>query len=112
MKTLGNIIWFIFGGIEWCIVLFLLGCVYCVTIIGVPVGIQLFKMAGFVLWPFGKEVRFTNIGGFKIFLNVIWAIFGGLELAVCLFMQSFVSQLLASHLENNTSNWVNLSFRH
>lgn len=86
MKTLGNIIWFILGGIEWCIVLFLLGCVYCVTIIGIPVGIQLFKMAGFVLWPFGKEVRFTNIGGFKIFLNVIWAIFGGLELAVCFFI--------------------------
>ena len=83
MKTLGNIIWMIFGGIEWAICLFFAGIIYCCTIIYIPVGLQLFKMAKFVIWPFGKSVVKENVTGFKKFINFFWAIFGGLELALC-----------------------------
>lgn len=82
MKTIGNIIWFIFGGIEWCILLFIAGLMCCITIIGIPVGLQLFKLAGFVVWPFGKTVRTVNPNGFKSVINVIWAIFFGWEIAL------------------------------
>ena len=82
MKTIGNIIWFIFGGVEWAIASFLSGVLYCITIIGIPVGLQLFKFAGFVLWPFGKNVVSENVTGFKTILNVIWLIFGGLLTAI------------------------------
>lgn len=77
MKTFGNILWFIFGGLEWAIALVLEALCCFVSLIGIPVGIQLFKMAGFVIWPFGKQVQEVNINGFKKFCNVLWAITGG-----------------------------------
>lgn len=78
MKTLGNIIWFLFGGLEFAIAFFLLGIIYCITIIGIPLGLQMFKIAGFVIWPFGKVVVDINTNGFKVFLNVLWLVFGGI----------------------------------
>ena len=82
MKTLGNILWLIFGGIFWAIADFLAGVICCITIIGIPVGLQLFKFAGFVLLPFGKKVTTQNVTGFKTVINIIWAIFGGVEMAL------------------------------
>ena len=75
--TIGNVLWLIFGGLEWCIGLFLEGILCCVTIIGIPIGIQMFQMAKFVIWPFGKEVVDAHPNGFKAFVNVLWAITGG-----------------------------------
>ena len=78
MKTLGNILWFLVGGFVMSIVLFLQGLIACITIIGIPLGIQLFQLSGFVIWPFGKQVEEANNNGFKIFLNVLWLVFGGI----------------------------------
>ena len=77
MKTIGNIIWFVFGGFFWALSAFFGGIIACVTIIGIPVGLQMFKFAGFVLWPFGKDVT-----GFKTVVNVLWAIFAGIWMAI------------------------------
>jgi uncharacterized membrane protein YccF (DUF307 family) len=81
MGCLGNIIWFIFGGfilgLSWLVV----GLLWCITIIGIPVGIQCFKFAGLSFFPFGKEIVFGG-GAISLFLNIVWIIFGGLELAV------------------------------
>lgn len=57
MKTLGNILWLIFGGILIAIIYFIIGLVICVTIIGIPFGIQHFKMVLPSIFPFGKEIR-------------------------------------------------------
>ena len=75
MKTFGNILWLIFGGIIGAIVYFLLGVVFCVTIIGIPFGKQFFKFSKVSLWPIGKEVE-VNYESHKIF-NAIWFAFGG-----------------------------------
>lgn len=82
MKLLGNIIWIVFGGLFWSLSLFLTGLLCCITIVGIPIGIQVFKLAIFVLWPFGKGLRDVNVTGFKTFLNILWAIFFGWE--ICL----------------------------
>ena len=82
MKTLGNIIWFLLGGLFEAIATFIAGIICCITIIGIPVGLQLFKLAGFVLWPFGKKVKEQNVTGFKMVLNILWAIFGGVWYAL------------------------------
>ena len=86
MKTLGNVLWFIFGGFLWCIGLFLEGLLLCITIIGIPVGLQLFKLARFVLWPFGKKVTAVSPSGFKKVLNILWAILGGWLNALGMFL--------------------------
>jgi len=81
MNFLGNIIWFIFGGLELAIGWMVAGLLWCCTIIGIPIGVQCFKFAGLALWPFGKNV--TNNGKASSFLlNIIWFFVSGIELAL------------------------------
>ena len=60
------------------------GLLFCLTIIGIPFGVQLFKMAGLALWPFGREVTPgpSDTGCLSILMNIIWIIFGGIEIAL------------------------------
>ncbi len=81
MKLIGNIIWFIFGGFETAILWFLAGLLWCVTVVGIPFGVQCFKAASLVLWPFGRNVQYGG-GEVKFIVNIIWMIFGGIELAL------------------------------
>ena len=56
MKFIANIIWFIFGGLWLGLGWGLLGILLCITIIGIPFGLQHFKMALLALAPFGKKI--------------------------------------------------------
>ena len=58
MRVISNILWIILGGLIIAIGWALIGLVLCVTIIGIPLGLQAFKMAGLTLTPFGKTVRY------------------------------------------------------
>ena len=81
MKTLLNIIWIIFGGLftalEWC----LIGIVCYITIIGIPLGRQAFKMARLTLAPFGKTIVFGG-GPASIVANIFWVIIAGIPMAI------------------------------
>ena len=81
MSCLGNIIWFIFGGfihgLTWAVV----GFLWCITIVGAPIGIQCFKFAALAFSPFGKEIEYGG-GATSLILNILWLIFGGLALAI------------------------------
>ena len=59
----------------------LAGCLWCVTIIGIPVGLQCFKFASLAFFPFGKEVIYGG-GGVSFLVNLIWIVFFGLEMAI------------------------------
>lgn len=80
MRLIGNILWILCGGLfsalSWCIV----GLLWCITIIGIPVGLQCFKLASVSLNPFGKEVE-PGGGNMSMLLNILWIFFGGLGLA-------------------------------
>jgi uncharacterized membrane protein YccF (DUF307 family) len=84
MNLLLNILWFILGG--WLIFLAYLlgGLILCITIIGIPFGIQCFKLSILGLAPFGREIRETDppSGLLSVIMNVIWILLPGLELAV------------------------------
>ena len=84
MKFLGNILWFVLGGFIISLYYFLVGLFFCITIIGIPFGLQLINLAGFVLWPFGHDVQpGENDGGcLSILMNVIWILVGGIEIAM------------------------------
>lgn len=81
MGCLGNILWFVFGGaisgLSWC----LLGCLWCITIVGIPIGVQCFKFASLSFFPFGKEVRYEGGAG-SFLINIIWIILLGLPMAL------------------------------
>ena len=85
MRLLGNILWILLGGLETAILWFLIGCILCITIIGIPFGTQCFKMAGLTLAPFGKTV--INNGGLATgIFNIIWALtFGWMLGAIYVF---------------------------
>ena len=74
MRIIGNILWLILGGLLVSLGYFIAGLLYCVTIIGIPFGYQLWKFGVFSLWPFGTEVvDGDNAGGcLSIFMNVLW----------------------------------------
>jgi uncharacterized membrane protein YccF (DUF307 family) len=82
MSFIGNVLWLILGGIVMSVLWAVSGLVLCVTIIGIPFGIQCFKIAGFVFWPFGRNIDPGNfrVGGF--IMNIIWIVLFGWEFAV------------------------------
>lgn len=84
MNTLGNLIWFIFGGFFSALGYILGGIVLCLTIIGIPFGLQCFKLAGFVLWPFGRIAQNTasSSGCLYFLLNIFWLLTFGLGIAI------------------------------
>ena len=84
MKFIGNILWMVLGGFIISLNYALVGLLFCITIIGIPFGVQLFKMAGFALWPFGHEVvSGSNDGGcLSLIMNIIWIVCGGIEIAL------------------------------
>ena len=84
MSFFGNIVWIVFGGLLLSLGYLLLGVLYCCTIVGIPVGLQLFKMAKLSFLPFGHESveRNGQMGLWSILLNVLWVVFGGVEMAL------------------------------
>ena len=81
MKTLGNILWFLFGGLAGGLAWVLAGCLWCITIVGIPVGTQCFKFARLAFFPFGKEIVYGG-GGVSFLANLIWILLFGWEMAV------------------------------
>ncbi len=83
MKLLGNIIWVIFGGIELAIQYFLSSLALMITIIGIPFGLQTFKLGLLALWPFGSEVRKKPTSGcLNTGMNILWFFLGGFVISL------------------------------
>lgn len=81
MRLIGNILWFVFGGILSGLGWILAGCIWCVTIIGIPIGLQCFKLASISFFPFGKEIVYGG-GAVSFLVNIIWFLVSGMELAL------------------------------
>lgn len=81
MNTLGNILWLILGGLELAVAWAIIGIVLCITIVGIPLGIQAFKMAGLTLTPFGKSVVYGGGVG-SLLANIIWVVLVGIWMAI------------------------------
>ena len=81
MRFLGNLLWFLCGGWISALGWLQAGCLWCITILGIPVGLQCFKLASISLNPFGKEISYGG-GASSFLLNVIWFLVSGMELAL------------------------------
>ncbi|MGM8138989.1 YccF domain-containing protein [Enterococcus italicus] len=81
MSCIGNVIWFIFGGLFGWIGWMVAGILWSITIIGLPIGLQCFKIATMSLAPFGKEVVYEHTNT-SFLLNILWIILSGFWLAV------------------------------
>ena len=81
MRILGNILWIIFGGLISALGWILAGCLWCITILGIPIGMQCFKLSSISFDPFGKEIKYEG-GAVSFLVNILWFLFSGLELAL------------------------------
>ena len=86
---LGNVLWFLFCGLWQGLAWTLDGVFWCITIVGIPIGLQCFKLASLVFFPFGKEVYYEG-GAASAIANVFWVIFGGIPLALSAVLNGLV----------------------
>ncbi len=84
MSLLGNILWLIFGGLVAGLGYILGGILLCVTVIGIPFGLQTIKIGVATLTPFGKTVVEAPAANspLRIVFNVIWLLLFGWGIAV------------------------------
>jgi uncharacterized membrane protein YccF (DUF307 family) len=83
VRTLGNILWFVLAGFWLAIGYVVAGIIAFILIITIPFGIASFRLAGFVVWPFGRTVVWRRESGvWSVIGNVIWLVLLGWELAL------------------------------
>ena len=84
MKFLGNIIWLVVGGLLIAFFYYLVGLILCITIVGIPFGVQLFKLGTYALWPFGHELvdRPGEPGCLSVVMNLLWILLGWWEVSI------------------------------
>ena len=84
MSLIGNILWLIFGGLFCSLGYLFAGLLLCCTIIGIPFGLQAFRLAGAVLAPFGKDVASvpSESGCLGLGFNILWIVLFGWEIAM------------------------------
>jgi uncharacterized membrane protein YccF (DUF307 family) len=84
MNILGNILWLIFGGFIIAMQYFVGGLLMMITIVGIPFGLQAFKLGILALWPFASKVTPTSTHGgcFNTLFNIIWLFLAGFWIAL------------------------------
>jgi uncharacterized membrane protein YccF (DUF307 family) len=82
MRLIGNILWFVLGGVVLALLWFLAGLLCCITIVGIPIGLQCFKFASLMLWPFGRDIDYSAVGAGSMLVNLLWIMLLGWELAL------------------------------
>lgn len=84
MKFLGNLLWLLLGGLITALMYWIAGLFMCCTIIGIPFGVQLFKIGTLAFWPFGHDLIATNQQGscLQVVFNVLWILLGWWEIAL------------------------------
>lgn len=84
MNFIGNIIWLVLGGFFAALGYIFGGLVLCLTIVGIPFGLQCFKIAAVVLWPFGSRIvsDTSSHGCLSVLANIIWLFCGGFYTAL------------------------------
>jgi uncharacterized membrane protein YccF (DUF307 family) len=91
LALIGNIIWFVFGGLIMGLAWWLAGILCFISIIGIPWGKACFVIGQFAFWPFGKEAVSRKqksgkddigTGTLGLIGNVLWLIFLGIWLAI------------------------------
>ena len=84
MNFLGNILWLLLGGLLTAVLYYLNGLLMCITIVGIPFGVQLFKLGTYALWPFGHEIVSgpSDGGCLSVIMNLLWIFLGWWEIAL------------------------------
>ena len=92
MSTLGNVVWLVFGGLIAALGYIIGGLLLCITIVGIPFGMQSMKIGVATLTPFGKEVvevKQAN-SALRILFNLLWLVLFGWEIALAHLLSALI----------------------
>ena len=92
MSTLGNVVWLVFGGLIAALGYIIGGLLLCITVVGIPFGLQSMKIGVATLTPFGKEVvevKQAN-SALRILFNLLWLVLFGWEIALAHLLSALI----------------------
>ena len=92
MSTLGNVVWLVFGGLIAALGYIIGGLLLCITVVGIPFGLQSMKIGVATLTPFGKEVvevKQAN-SALRILFNLLWLLLFGWEIALAHLLSALI----------------------
>jgi len=95
MSFLGNAVWLIFGGILAAFIYIIGGVIICMTIVGIPFGLQCIKLGIAMLAPFGKELYRSPQADDELYviMNLIWFVLFGWLIALLHLMLAIILAL-------------------
>ena len=106
MRTIGNILWFVLAGLWLAIGYVLAGVLACVLIVTIPFGIASFRIAAFVVWPFGRTTVWRRDAGiWSILGNIVWVVLFGWELAIAHLVTGALLCLTIIGIPFGIANW-------
>ncbi len=106
MRTVLNVIWVVLGGFWLALGYFVAGIIACILIITIPAGVASFRMARYVLLPFGRTVvKKPGAGAGSKLMNFIWFIIAGWWLALIHIVTALAQSITIVGIANA---WVNL----
>lgn len=106
MSIIGNILWVLLGGFLVALMYFVAGLLLCVTVIGIPFGIQLMRIGNLSLAPFGKDVTTReNAGCLSLGFSVLWIVLGWWEIAIVHLILSIVFTLTIIGIPFAKAHW-------
>jgi uncharacterized membrane protein YccF (DUF307 family) len=83
VRTVLNVVWLVLAGLWLAIGYAIAGVVACILIVTIPFGIAAFRLANYVLWPFGRTVvDKPSAGAWSTIGNIVWLVFAGIWLAI------------------------------
>ncbi len=83
MRTLLNLLWLVLSGFWLALGYLVAGCIMCLFIVTIPFGIASFRLAAFVVWPFGRTVvRRVDAGAASTIGNLLWFVLIGVWMAL------------------------------
>ena len=106
MRTIGNVLWFIFAGLGLFVGYIVAGVIACVLIVTIPFGVAAFRMAGYVVWPFGRTVITKPTAGVGSAIgNVVWLLLFGWWLALGHIVTGLLLMVTIIGIPFGVANW-------
>ena len=105
LRAVANVVWLVLAGWELLVAWWVAGLLVCLTIVGIPFGVQLFKIGLYAAWPFGRRAEVVDPSPLGTVGNVLWVVLIGWWLALAHVAAAVVVALTIVGLP---AAWVNL----
>ena len=105
LRGVANVVWLVVAGWELLLAWWFAGLLVCLTVVGIPFGVQLFKIGLYAAWPFGRSAKVVDPSPLGTVGNVLWVVLIGWWLALA---HVVAAVAVALTIVGIPAAWVNL----